>query len=495
MTELTSIELTGDGLERLPATVAVPDYDRRALKRSIVHIGVGGFHRAHLATYVDELCRAGHTDWGIVGSGVLPFDKAMADALGAQDHLYTLISRGADTAEVRVIGSIIDYIWAHPDPEPLIAAIADGDTQIVSLTVTEGGYPVDEVTGEYLATSPNAGDGTAFAILATGLDRRRRAGNGPVSVMSCDNVISNGDVTRAGLLGEADRIGGRELAAWIETNVAFPNGMVDRITPATSDSDREWLAANHGFSDRWPVATEPFRQWVLEDRFAAARLPLEELDVIVTDDVEPYEHMKLRLLNAGHSCLTYLAALCGYELVDQAMADHHISDLVKILLHREAKPNIPTVGDIDLDAYIDSLVERFSNPQVGDQIARLCLDGTVKFPKFLVPTIEAQLAGGRPIGLSALSLAGWCEYLNGVDQHGNTIDRANDPGRERAEQLARASLTDPAAFAGFVEVFGPVVSTSDRFRAIFVDALTRLRADGVHGAITAAIEGRLDGTG
>lgn len=495
VTRLTRIELKSERLDALPDSVAVPHYDRGALKPSIVHIGVGGFHRAHFATYIDDLCRAGHTDWGIVGAGVMPGDGAMAEALGSQDHLYTLISRSAETADVRVIGSIIDYVHAHPDTEPLVVAIADARTEIVSLTVTEGGYPVDDMTGEYSASSSNAGDGTAFATLATGLARRRLADNGRVTIMSCDNVIHNGDVTRVATIGEAQRIGGQDLVTWIETNVTFPNGMVDRITPATADSDREWLADNYGLMDRWPVATEPFRQWVLEDDFAGARLPLEELDVIVTDNVEPYEHMKLRLLNAGHSCLTYLAALEGHVRVDEAMADPALCDLVEHLLRRESKPNIPNVPGIDLDSYIDSLIERFSNPRIGDQIARLCLDGTVKFPKFLVPTLEAQLANGGPIGLSALSLAGWCDYLNGVDHHGRTIHLANDPGRQRAEDLAHQSQTDPAAFAGFTEVLGPIVSTSDRFRNTFVAALSRLRDDGVQRAITAAINGELESRG
>ncbi len=495
MSDLKTIELEQASLGALSPSVAVPGYDRGALSRSIVHIGVGGFHRSHLATYVDELCRAGHTGWSIVGSGVMPGDQAMAEALGGQDHLYTLISRGAATTDVRVIGSIVDYIHAHPDPEGLVAAIAAPETQIVSLTVTEGGYPVDDVTGHYRASSPNAGDGSAFAILAAGLERRRQADRGPLTVMSCDNVISNGHVTRAATVGEADRVGGPELVRWIEANVSFPNGMVDRITPATSPADRQWLEEHFGLVDRWPVATEPFRQWVLEDDFAGARLPLEELDVIVTNDVEPYEHMKLRLLNAGHSCLAYPAALLGYEKVDHAMADRHIADHMKTLLHREAKPNIPDVPGIDLDDYIDSLVDRFANPEVGDQIARLCLDGTVKFPKFLVPTLEAQLATGGPIGLSALSLAAWCEYLNGTDQHGQAIELAADPGRARAEELANASQADPAAFARFNEVLGPIVSTSQRFRDTFVEALSRLRIDGVHDTVTAAIDGDLDGRG
>ncbi len=479
------LPLTVSVLDQL--SMAVPRYDRAALRRSIVHLGVGGFHRSHLATYIDQLCRLGHTDWSIVGAGVLPGDSAMADALGAQDHLYTLIIRGADETSIEVIGSIVDYIHAVPSPDRLIDAIAAADTQLVSLTVTEGGYPVDDLTGDFLPDDPSARPGSAFALLAAGLERRRNHGGSPITVMSCDNVIHNGAVTRASTLGAAAAIG-PELVDWIERSIAFPNSMVDRITPATTDADRDWLSEHHRLIDRWPVVTEPFRQWVVEDRFGGARLPLEELDVIVTNDVEPYELMKLRLLNAGHSSLAYLAALDGRTTVDEAMAAEHLCRFVVGFLDHEAKPVVPPVAGIDLDEYTASVVERFSNPHIGDQISRLCLDGSAKFPKFLLPTVRSQLDAGGPVVLSALALAGWCHYLNGTTDAGDAITHANDPQLEDAIAHARRSQSDPAAFLAWGDVFGADLAVPGRFADAFVEALDRLRSTGVPSAIDAALQ-------
>ncbi len=465
----------------------LPRYDRAALTPSIVHIGVGGFHRAHLATYVDELCRAGLTDWSIVGAGVMPGDSEMASALLGQDGLYSLIVRGADSTDVTIIASITDYIHASPDPASLIDCIAAPATQLVSMTITEGGYPVDDVTGAFDPDSPVSGPGSSFAIVAAALDKRRLADGQPLTIMSCDNIMSNGLAARASTLGEAAAIG-PDLVEWIEANVSFPNSMVDRITPATTDADREWLRDQRGIDDRWPVVAEPFRQWVIEDDFKGARPPLEMLDVIVTNDVKPYEHMKLQLLNAGHSCLAYLGALLDCERVDEAMADEHIRGFLAAFLAHEAQPVVPAVDGIDLDDYVDSLVERFSNPEVGDQIARLCLDGSAKFPKFLLPTVRAQLDAGGPVALAALALAGWCEYLNGTTESGAPIERSSDPLLDAAITHAAASKEDPAAFLSFAEVFGSDLPADRRFVNAFTAAVESLRTNGVRFTIEQSTE-------
>ena len=473
-------------LAALDHSVTVPAYDRSALRESIVHIGVGGFHRAHLATYVDELAAAGNTDWGIVGCGVLPGDAAMAEALNPQDLLYTLVTRGADHTDVQIIGSLLRYIHAAPDASEAIDAIANPAAQIVSLTVTEGGYPVDDLTGDYVADSPNAGSASAFGIIAAALEKRRTTNGQPITIMSCDNIMTNGRVARTATLGEAARFG-QPLIDFIESSVSFPNSMVDRITPATTDFDRQWLHDTHGIADRWPVVTEPFRQWVVEDNFAGQRLPLEDLDIIVTDDVEPYEFMKLRLLNAGHSCLAYLAALDDIETVDAAMSEPAIARYVRAFLALESKPVLPPVAGIDVDAYNDTLIERFSNPSIGDQISRLCLDGSAKFPKFLMPTVRAQVAAGGSLALSALALAGWCQYLIGTSDHGTAISHAADPLLEQARQHAQAALAEPTAFLDFVAVFDDDVRHSVAFRTAFTDAVERLRSGGIRFAIEHAI--------
>ncbi len=479
-----TVSLHPDNLGDLAPDVAVPSYDRDALARSIVHLGVGGFHRAHLAAYVDVLARQGHTDWAIVGAGVLPGDTAMAEALHAQDGLYTLVVRDVDRVDVRVIGSLVDYVHAHPNHDELIARIADPATQIVSMTVTEGGYPVDDDTGAFDPESRNAGPSSAFAVLVAGLDARRRDGAGPVTIVSCDNIIHNGAVARISTLGVAGRVD-QDLADWIDREIAFPNSMVDRITPVTTDDDREWLAEAHDLRDRWPVVTEPFIQWVVEDDFAAARLPLEDLadhDVIITDDVEPYELFKLRLLNAGHSTLAYLARLVGHRMVDEVLAEDRFARFLRTFLDDEAGPVVPRAPGIDLEDYKDALVHRFANPAIGDQVDRLCLDGTSKFPKFLLPTVRAQLDRDGPITLSALALAGWCDYLLGEEEDGDPIDLAEDPRRDEAIEHARASREDPAAFLAFPIVFGDLVD-DDRFVTAFTDALRSIRDLGVRATL------------
>jgi mannitol 2-dehydrogenase len=472
------MELTPARLDQLDDRVAVPRYDRDALVRSIVHIGVGGFHRAHLATYVDELAAAGNQDWSIVGGGVLEQDRAIAEALLAQDCLYTLVTRSEEGARAEVIGSIVDFVHAHPDLAPLVDRIADPHTRIVSLTVTEGGYPVDDATGGFDPTSSDGGPNSAFAAIVHGLRRRHDEGHGPVTVLSCDNVIGNGGVARTATLGVAGLFE-PEIVDWIRDKVAFPNSMVDRITPQTTDGDRAWLAEQYGVEDRWPVMTEPFRQWVVEDEFAAGRPPFEELDIIITDDVEPYELFKLRLLNAGHSCLAYLARLLEIEKVDEVMAEPRFAEYLESLLDEEAGPMVPEAPGIDLEDYKRSLVERFSNPAIGDQIERLCLDGSPKFPKFLLPTVRKQLAAGGPIRLATLALAGWCEYLRGRADSGAPIDPAPDPRLDEAQGYARASEDDPAAFLGFQAVFGEDLPADERFLSTFREAVNGIRADGV----------------
>lgn len=484
---IPAARLSTDTLGKLDSRIAIPTYDRAGLTPGIVHIGVGGFHRAHLATYCDELAAAGHTGWAIAGSGVLTADAGMAEVLGAQDCLYSLVTRSEHETTVQVIGSIVDYILAADDIEPLVARIADPATKIVSLTVTEGGYPVNEDTRDFDPSQAPADPNSAFGVIVSALQRRRDQGVGPLTVMSCDNVIENGNVARLAVLGVAAQAD-QTLANWIEANVTFPNGMVDRITPATTDADRAFLADQYGLADGWPVVTEPFRQWVIEDSFVAGRPPWEELDITVTSDVEPYELMKLRLLNAGHSTMAYLAALAGIELVDEAMGEPLISRFLSSFLEREAGPVLPDIPGIDVPSYQASLIERFSNPAIGDQISRLCLDGSAKWPKFLMPTIRNELRAGGPVQLSALALAGWCQYLVGVADDGSPIDHASDPDLETARSFAEKSLADPGDFLNYSRVFGDDLPVDDRFRAAFVDAVRKLRSDGVRATLAQALD-------
>jgi len=474
-------ELKNSNLANLDPAVKAPDYDRSALARSIVHIGVGGFHRAHLATYVDELARNGNTDWGIVGAGVLSFDTKMHEALSTQDHLFTVVSRSQAGHDAIVIGSMIDYILAYPDQQPLVDAIAHPDTQIVSLTVTEGGYPVDDATGNFDPDSPNAAAGSAFSAIIAGLKKRMADGVGPVTIMSCDNVMGNGDV--AALATKSMAASDSELAAWIDANVAFPNSMVDRITPATTEADCQWFAENVGIDDNWPVVCEPFRQWVIEDTYAGARPPWETLDIIITEDVRPFEHMKLQLLNAGHSVLGFAAHQFEIELVHDGMADPDVLSLVEAYLHREAKTALHPVEGMDFDKYIDDLLERFANPQVRDQILRLAMDGTSRLPKFVMPTLRTHLENGGPTKLAALFLTTWCQSLLGKSDAGNDIEYGPDPMLDQAKAAAQASIDNPAAFLDLEPIFDGGVRDNEAFVAEFVTALNAVRENGLRATI------------
>ena len=396
--------LSEAGLGAFAGSVETPGYDRRRLRPSIVHIGVGAFHRAHQAVYLHDLASAGG-DWGERGVGLLPQDRPMAEALVPQDGLYTLLVRGAEGDRARVIGSLIEYLFAPDQPEAVLGALADARTRIVTMTITEGGYNVDESTGMFDAANGGVRadlrqpdkPSTVFGYLAEALDRRRRAGIQPFTLMSCDNVQSNGHIARTAITSFA-RLRDDSLAAWIERHVAFPNSMVDRITPQTTDVERQLLAREFGIADRWPVVTEPFTQWVIEDVFGDGRPALQEVGVQLVADVQPYENMKLRLLNGSHSAMGYLGYVAGYRTVHAVTADDLFRTFIERQMREEVAPLLQPVPGIDLDEYQRTLIERFRNPKIGDQLARVCLDSSSKVPKFVLPSLRDALVAGDSIG-------------------------------------------------------------------------------------------------
>ena len=474
-------------LHQLDPRIAIPTYERGALRRGIVHLGVGGFHRAHQAVYLDDLCAKGVTDWSITGAGVLPADAAMAEALKPQDCLYTLVTRDATSTSVRVIGSIVEYVLGTPGLDALVTRLAEPETRIVSLTITEGGYPVDEATGAFLPP-PRDALPPAFVAMARALKARRDSGQGGFTILSCDNIMGNGGTARTATLGVCAMVE-PGLEEWVSQNVAFPNGMVDRITPQTADADREFLAAEYGLIDRWPVVAETFIQWVIEDDFPYGRPPYQDAGVLLTHDVRPYETLKLRILNAGHSTTTYLAALVGHVYIHEIMADPLLARFMQRFHDDEVTPSLPPVPGIDVEDYKRVVAERFANPAVRDQVARVCLDGSSKFPKFLIPTIESQLDKGGSVRLSALALAGWCQYLLGTDEQGRDIVLSADPRLEQARSFAQASRSDPAAFLAFSEVFGERLNVDPVFRPAFSAALTSICDVGVHATLERWLSG------
>ncbi|MDP9395891.1 MAG: mannitol dehydrogenase family protein [Actinomycetota bacterium] len=484
------VPLSTAALAGLAGDVAVPRYDRSAVTPGIVHVGVGGFHRAHEAVYVDAVLASGEAPgWGIAGVGVLPGDRRMKDALAAQDHLYTVVAKHPDGAlEPRVVGSIVDYLFAPDDPQRVVEALAAESTRIVSLTITEGGYNVSAVTGEFDANSPavrrdlapGAVPRTVFGLVTEALVRRRSRGLGAFTVMSCDNVQGNGHVTRTAF-GSFAGLRDAGLGDWVRDNVRFPNSMVDRITPATTDDDRAVVARNLGVTDAWPVVCEPFTQWVLEDDFASGRPPLEDVGVQVVDDVAPYELMKLRLLNAAHQAMGYLGYLRGHRYVHEVCQDPLFVRFLTGYMDEEATPTLAPVPGVDLAAYKRTLLERFANRHVADTLARLCTDASDRIPKFLLPVIRHQLQAGGPIERSALVVAAWARYAEGVDEHGQPIEVV-DPLRQKLAAAAARQRVEPTAFVAVREVFGDLAD-SPRFVTAYTAALATLREHGAQGAL------------
>jgi mannitol 2-dehydrogenase len=479
--------LTEKTLSELNPEVALPRYDRGDVTTGIVHIGVGNFHRSHQAMYIDTLMNGGAAlDWGIFGIGLQPSNVAMRDALAAQDNLYTLVLRHADGSwDARVIGSLTGYLFAPDDPEAAIEKMAAPATRIVSLTVTEGGYNLDAVTGEFNPADPavqaDLGPGavprTFFGLVTEALARRRARGLPAFTVVSCDNIQGNGHLSRRAFTAFA-RLRDPGLADWITREVRFPNCMVDRITPKTTDEDRAELSRRFGIEDRWPVLCEPFTQWVLEDDFADGRPPLEDAGVQIVPDVEPYELMKLRLLNASHQALCYPGHLVGYRFVHEVTTDPLFARFLLDYMTAEAIPTLRPVPGVDLSGYAHQLIERFSNPEVRDTVARLCSNGSDCIPKFLLPVIRAQLAAGGPVTRSAAVVASWARYAEGTDENGEPHELDDDLAVP-LQAAARRQRQDPAAFLdGNRAVFGELAD-DPRFSAVYRSILTSLFDRGV----------------
>ncbi|WP_458319430.1 mannitol dehydrogenase family protein [Mycolicibacterium brisbanense] len=456
-------------------TAAHPNYNRDQVQVGIVHFGVGGFHRAHQAMYIDRLLQKGlATEWGICGVGVLPSDRKMANVMAAQDGLYTLMLVHPDgTREARVIGSIVDYRYAPDDPEGVVELLASPSTRIISLTITEGGYNLDSVSPDEV---------NVFGLVTDALALRRDRGIAAPTIVSCDNIEGNGDMARRTFTTYADRVS-PGLGEWIDTHARFPNSMVDRITPVTTPDVIETVHSEFGITDQWPVVAEPFTSWVLEDSFSDGRPPLEEAGVLMVDDVRPYELMKLRLLNAGHQALCYFGYLAGYRLVHDAAADPLFAEFLLDYMDSEGTPTLEPVPGIDLDDYKRTLIERFANPGVRDTIVRLCFGSSDRIPKWLLPVIRENLRTGAPIRLSAAVVASWARYAEGVDEQGEPIN-VEDALAETLVPLARSQRENPTAFIEYTPLFGDL-ATEPRFVEAYLWALDSLHRVGARATLEA----------
>jgi mannitol 2-dehydrogenase len=477
--------LSNRTLGTLADTVARPTYDRSGVTVGIVHFGVGGFHRAHQAMYLDQLMNRGEAlDWGICGVGIMPVDQRMRDALRGQDGLYTLVVKHPDGRyDARVIGSIVDYRYAPDDPQAVLELMAAPSTRIVSLTITEGGYNFHHVTGEFNFEQPDvvhdlqdqAVPRTAFGLVTEALRRRRARGLAPFTVMSCDNIQGNGSVAHKMFSAFASRKD-PELGTWIRDTVAFPNAMVDRITPVTSKEDIAQVAERFGIEDAWPVVCEPFVQWVVEDHFPSGRPAWEHVGAQMVQNVVPYELMKLRLLNASHQALTYFGHLAGYRYAHEVASHPLFEKFLLRYMMREGMLTLDPVPGVDLNAYCHTLIARFANPEVRDTLARLCAETSDRIPKFLLPVIRAQLASGGEIACSAAVVASWARYAEGRDEQGQPIEVV-DPLKQELMARAAHNRENITAFIENRSIFGDLID-QPRFVAAYTEALTLLHTVG-----------------
>ena len=441
--------------------VRIPTYDLDTLTPGILHLSVGNFHRGHMAVYLDELFEQGEDpDWAIVGASLRPSAVGMRETLKAQDYLTTVVELAPKVISAQVVSSMVDFLPS--DPKIIFEALSCGKIRIVSLTITESGYYIDAATGEFAADHPEMvrdakspeTPASLFGVIVKALKARRDGGIDPFTVLSCDNLPGNGDITRQTVLGLAS-LSDPELADWIAACVSFPNSMVDRIVPATTDRERRLVEDHFGVIDELPVVCEPFRQWVVEDHFPSGRPHLEKVGVEFVSDVSGYELMKLRILNAAHASMCYPALLLGYHFVHDAIADPDILQWLKTLLTKEAIPTLKPLPNVNYHRYLDKVLERFSNTEIGDTIFRIAEEGSERQPKFILPAVIDALEAGRSVDGFALEIALWCRYCLAEDEQGKSIT-VKDLKAAELFQFSEASKTRSEAFLDNIEVFGPI---------------------------------------
>ena len=474
-------------LRRFSDAVRIPTYDCNTLSPGILHLSVGNFHRGHMAVYLDELFEQGEDlDWAVVGAGLRPSAADMRETLKAQDYLTTVVELAPTAISAQIIASMIDFLPS--DPNLIYDALSDGKIRIVSLTITESGYYIDAATGEFEADHPEMisdakspdTPASLFGIIVKALKERRDAGIEPFTVLSCDNLPGNGNLTGQTVIGLAG-LSDPELAEWIAASVSFPNSMVDRIVPATTDRERRLVEDHFGIIDELPVVCEPFRQWVVEDHFPSGRPHLEKVGVEFVTDVTGYELMKLRILNAAHASMCYPALLLGHHFVHDAMADPDIFRWIKTLLTNEAIPTLKPLPSVDYHQYLDRVLERFSNPEIGDTMSRIAEEGSERQPKFILPTVIDALDAGKSVDGFALEIALWCRYCLAEDEQGQLIT-VKDLKAAELFQFSEASKTRSDAFLDNIDVFGSLGKNA-QFSESFCYWLKYIHRLGVRAAI------------
>ncbi len=483
------MDLNESALAGLPAGFAKPLYDRRKVRPAIVHFGVGGFHRAHQAVYTEEVLASGDLRWGIRGAGITASDLQMKEALAAQDYLYTVVARDNQGEDRRVVGSILDLIAATEDPAPLVKALSEEATKIISMTITENGYCYRPESGGLDFDNPgirndieqSARYRTIYGFLRAGFARVRREGRRPPTLLSCDNLPQNGDRLRRLFLEFLERVDA-DLAGFVRNEVAFPNCMVDRITPITTAEQREGLAERHGIVDRRPVFCERFRQWVIEDRFPLGRPDWSLSGAAFVSDVVPFERMKIRLLNGSHSALGYVSYLLGHRRVDLAMEDPDVRSFVRAYMD-EVAPTVGVVPGVDLEGYKRSLVDRFSNPAIADQVLRLAQDGSKKIPNMILEPLGELREAQRSAPFASFALAAWIRFLEGTDEAGESIPIDDPQGPALQAAAAQTRRGGLAPFFAVGSLFPDRIAADSGLIEQVSTSLAAVRSEGTRSAL------------
>lgn len=477
----------------LPEHVQIPSYDRAAARAGIVHLGIGAFHRAHQAWYTEALLNQGDTQWQIIGASLR--SASVKNQLVAQDGLYTLVERGAQGERFQVIGAVKDVLVGPESPQMLLTAMSDPAIQVVSLTVTEKGYCHDPASGDLNLSHPDIQADlansetprTAIGYIVKALDIRRQQGVGSFTPLSCDNLPDNGRVLAKVVLQFAEQLD-TDLAAWIKANTCFPCTMIDRIVPATTDEDRQELEAQLKLRDEGMVLAEPFSQWVIEDNFCSQRPAWERAGALLVEDVNPYEIMKLRLLNGSHSLLAYSGYLAGFEYISEVMREPVFEQLCKRFMDREASQTVVVPDGFDLEEYKRELRERFANPGLKHRTWQIAMDGSQKMPQRWLQTLKAQLRGQGNIDLLCLALAVWIRYVSGYDEQGESID-VQDPLADKLKACCDAHkddlLAQVKAVLEFKEIFSDEIRQDSRVAQQTADWLQRIYDQGILNALRA----------
>lgn len=477
-----SFFLNQENLSLLPTNVIRPSFNRNNITTSILHIGVGNFHRSHQAYYTHELMeRFNITDCGICGVDLLDSDRKIYNILKDQDGLYTLIAKEPNgTNKTKIIGSIIEYFFAPENPMAVIEKMANPSIQVISMTIAEDGYHLNEITGEFNLNGSLVSEDiknplspiTVFGYLTQAFRLRSQRNIGGCTILSCDNIPSNGNTMKNSLYNYV-KMADPDLLPWIKENITFPNSMVDRITPVTKTDDIQVLRSEFLIDDQWPVICEPFIQWIIEDNFKAQRPAWEKVGVQFVNDIQPFENMKLRMLNGAHTVLAILGTLMGYKTIYETSCDTNLMLFLEDFLQQEVIPTLKDTENQSLTKYKTNLITRFQNPHIKDELKRICKESSSKIPIFLLNTLRDQLSTRKNIERIAFVIAAWCKYNDGVDESGRHYE-ITDALSDILIRTAALSHQSPIRFLEIKPVFGDLIN-NELFVDSYLKSLAQLR--------------------